>query len=55
MAVLLTILHGVGAYAALLERGLLEFGGQIRRYRQIATPRVPSSNTRRCDKRRQWK
>jgi hypothetical protein len=34
MAVLSTILHVAAACAGLLERGLTEFGGQIRRYRQ---------------------
>ena len=44
MAVLFTILHGVGAYAVLLERGLTEFGGHIRRYRLISQhPQLPNA------------
>jgi len=36
MAVLFTTLHGIGARAVLLERGLAEYGGPIRRDRQIS-------------------
>ena len=48
MAVLFTILHGVGACAALIERGVAGFGGQIRRYRQISPrPQFPKASG--CD------
>jgi hypothetical protein len=48
MAVLFTVLHGVGACAGLLERGLAGFGGPIRRYRQAA-PRRQFPNPSGCD------
>jgi hypothetical protein len=52
MAILLTILHGIGTYAALLEHGLAKFGGQVRRYREGALPGLPLPNAPRSGERR---
>jgi hypothetical protein len=37
MAVLSTVLGGIGACAALIERRLAEFGGHIPRYQRVSS------------------